>query len=52
VFIDTLHRLYGSNELNICITKALSKIHGLEQLHFNENEAIFIKTIGKGRLAS
>ena len=43
VFIDTLHRLYGSNELNICITKALSKIHGLEQLHFNENEAIFYK---------
>ncbi len=43
VFIDTLHRLYGPNELNICITKALSKIHGLEQLHFNENEAIFYK---------
>lgn len=43
VFIDTLHNLYGPNELNICITKALSKIHGLEQLHFNENEAIFYK---------
>ncbi len=43
VFIDTLHNLYGPKELNICITKALSKIHGLEQLHFNENEAIFYK---------
>lgn len=43
VFIDTLHNLYGPNELNICITKALSKIHGLEQLHFNEDEAIFYK---------
>ena len=43
VFIDTLHRLYGSNELNICITKALSKIHGLEQLHFNKDESIFYK---------
>ena len=43
VFIDTLHNLYGPNELNICITKALSKMHGLEQLHFNEDESIFYK---------
>lgn len=43
VFIDTLHKLYGPNELNIFITKALSKIHGLEQLHFNEGESMFYK---------
>lgn len=43
VFIDTLHNLYSSKELNICITKALSKIHGLEQLHFNKDESIFYK---------
>ena len=43
VFIDTLHNLYGSNELNICITKALSKIHGLEELDFRESETIFYK---------
>lgn len=43
VFIDTLHNLYGPNELNICITKALLKMHGLEQLHFNEDESIFYK---------
>ena len=43
VFIDTLHNLYSPKELSICITKALSKIHGLEELDFRESETIFYK---------
>lgn len=43
VFIDTLHNLYGFNELNICINKALSKIHGLESLEFNDEDKGFRK---------
>ena len=43
VFIDILHNLYSPKELSICITKALSKIHGLEELDFRESETIFYK---------
>lgn len=43
VFIDILHNLYSPKELSICITKALSEIHGLEKLDFRESETIFYK---------
>jgi hypothetical protein len=43
VFIDTLHNLYGFDELNICINKALSKVHGLEALWFNKENKGFYK---------
>lgn len=43
VFIDTLHKLYGFDELNICINKSLSKIHGLESLDFNNQSKGFYK---------
>ena len=43
VFIDTLHNLYGFDEINICINKSLSKIHGLESLWFNGESKGFHK---------
>lgn len=43
VFIDTLHNLYGFDEINICINKSLSKIHGLESLWFNDESKGFHK---------
>lgn len=43
IFIDTLHNLYSFNELNICINKSLSKIHGLESLKFDDKSKGFYK---------
>lgn len=43
VFIDTLHKQYGFDELNICINKSLSKIHGLESLSFDDKSKGFYK---------
>jgi hypothetical protein len=49
LFIDTLHRIYSYREIAILTTKALTKIHGLEKLEFNEEKSIFYKEEGRMR---
>lgn len=45
VVIDTNHADYGHKELSIAVSRALSDIHGLESLSFNQNRTIFFKNI-------